>query len=246
MGEPFSTSTSFTTSTCDSDADAPERNLDDIPCRPNLLLLLERLSSSQLVELTLGDSPALLVGGKERAEARFVALDPIRSGVAEIAEAEVDPEGSLDPRDGYPVFAAASSALGESLVLVTPPGSGVRVNGLPTPVITPLALGDQLSLGPGSVYHVSRRFQTTAIPTPPGFVGEQCPLCLAEFAAETRVVVCPACGTPRHLEGEEVPETSERLVCAELGSCPVCDTPPPTTAAGLAFVPDGFDHTEIS
>ena len=85
---------------------------------------------------------------------------------------------------------------------------------------------------------------SAAIPTPPELVGETCRLCLVELSADTHVVLCPACAAPRHLEGEEVAET-DRLACAELGSCPVCETPLPAASDGYAFLPEGSD-VEVS
>lgn len=204
--------------------------------------------SSQLTELAFSAVPSLLIEGEgtdgiNTSSGSSARLVPFHQAGRSVAQADVGASSGV--RASHPVFDSASSTLGGRLVLATTPGSGVRVNGLPAPIISPLHLGDQVSLRPGRVYHVSRRLQAAAIPTPPEYVGTKCPLCLVEFAAVTRVVPCSNCEVPRHMEGEEVPEANDRLECAEMGPCPVCNTPRPETSGGFAFVPDGFD-TEVS
>jgi hypothetical protein len=182
------------------------------------------------LEFELSQSPTMLVEEEFGGEVRLATL----------AFDDGDPtSGKL-----HPVLDSSTSAAGTHPVLVAPPGVEIRVNGLPTPIIAPLELGDQLSLVPGSIFHVSRRQEAGVVATPEAFVGETCPLCLIAFTAEARVLLCLTCGSPRHLEGEEVEEEADRLACAALGPCPVCESPVAERSGSLAFVPDGFNDPE--
>ena len=120
--------------------------------------------------------------------------------------------------------------------MFTRPGSRVRVNGLPAPIVVPLSLGDQLGLDPEHLLHVSRMNQTAPVPAPAWLIGKSCEVCLLPFTAESPVVLCSSCGAGRHLQGEEVP-TQERLECASLGGCPNCESESPQTG-DLAYVPE--------
>ena len=85
----------------------------------------------------------------------------------------------------------------------------------------PLLLGDQLAFDSATLLHLSRREQAEAIRPPAALVGRQCELCQVAFEPTTLVVLCATCNAARHLEGADTPE-SERLSCADLGPCPVC------------------------
>ncbi len=145
-------------------------------------------------------------------------------------------EVELSEADTHPaVFETVFGSGGERLLLFTRPGSHVRVNGLPAPIVVPLSLGDQLCIDPEHVLHVSRANQTAPMPAPAWLIGKSCEVCLLPFTAESPVVLCSNCGVARHLEGEEV-SPEERLVCASLGACPNCECESPQPG-GLAYVP---------
>jgi hypothetical protein len=135
-----------------------------------------------------------------------------------------------------PLFESLFTAIGEKLLMITSPGSRVRVNGLAAPLVAPLSLGDQIQLDSGGVLHVSRVQRAVPMPPPAELIGKPCEVCLVPFTAETRLLVCPSCGAARHMEGEEVPR-DERLECAALGACIRCESDLPQTD-GLAFLPE--------
>jgi hypothetical protein len=125
---------------------------------------------------------------------------------------------------------------GERLVLFTRPGSDLRLNGLPAPIVAPLSLGDQLGIDPENLLHVSRLSQTTPVPAPAWLIGKSCEICLLPFTDESPVVLCSTCGAGRHMEGNEVP-SEQRLECASLGACPNCQGES-TTTGDLVYIPE--------
>jgi hypothetical protein len=134
------------------------------------------------------------------------------------------------------VFDVALSAAGEQLMMFSGPERGMRVNGLPAPILSPLVLGDQLRTPDGHLLHVSRRIQTDPVRPPDRLIGQSCGVCLVPFVRETRVLLCSSCGAARHMEGEEV-DPDERLECGALGACPQCLSETPEFGE-LAFVPE--------
>lgn len=191
---------------------------------------------NELIPLTPIAFPSFLLDGRDGAGAFFESVDPASRDAA-----ESNPSSRVDP---FVVVDLATSPSGASVVIFVPPGISARINGLPARPVTPLAMGDQLSLGQASVFHLSRRSQASALPTPAAFVGKPCPICLVQLEADTHVISCSNCSTPRHFQGDEVAVAEDRLLCAELGACPVCDTPRPSDSNSLAFVPEGFTVKE--
>jgi len=177
--------------------------------------------------LEVPSSPARIAADPNDGSLRFAVLDASSSRRA-----------ADDGATGAgPVFELLAGSGGEQLLMLAPPGSSARLNGLPAPLVAPLALGDQVMLDAGSVLHVSRFHSAAARPTPAELVGSPCAVCLTPFTADTQVRVCPICGSACHLEGESVPE-DERLECARLGgACPQCQTELPETD-GYAFWPE--------
>lgn len=175
--------------------------------------------------LTMPDGPVrLLIDDVAQA-----TLVPIEEG----DEAGARGAGALAPGLG-PLFLAVQSGAGERLLMVSTTKAAISLNGLPAPLVSVLSLGDQLVLGPDLLVHVSRRIQNEPIATPARLVGQECEICLLPFTLDSRLVICE-CGAARHLDGEEVP-AEERLECASLGPCPLCETERPTSG-GLAYLP---------
>lgn len=177
--------------------------------------------------LNVPDRPAALLG---TCDDDAPTLVPIDAGDNEAVGRQAERQTNA------PLFVTAFGKRGEQLIVVSEPGTGTRLNGLPAPLVAPLSPGDQVAFGPDLLLHVSRRIQMDPIPTPNSLVGQACEVCLLAFARESRVVICASCGAARHLESEEVPE-EDRLQCALLGPCPNCGDERPESG-GLAFVPE--------
>jgi hypothetical protein len=179
-------------------------------------------------------------GARDLAGRPFSVLDFAADQASLIMKAEEEPAlvqvGANEECASAPTFATVRGASGERLVMLTAPGSRVRVNGLPAPIVASLSLGDQLQTDGGHLFHVSRKMQTDPIPPPVRLIGKPCEVCLVPFAAESRVLLCPACGAARHMEGEDV-DPEERLECGALGACPNCQNEWPESGE-LAFVPE--------
>jgi hypothetical protein len=201
------------------------------------VLLVEDLSTEKSVAkgkhslraLHVPTAPSLLISDRQADESRFVVVDP--TGLRGLR----GHHGIPDTR--FALFEPAYSAAGERLLLWTLPGSALRLNGLPAPLIAPLALGDQLVLESTAVLHVSRVRSGQPIAPAPELVGRACEICLVPFTPTTKVVPCPAgCGAARHLEGDDVPE-DKRLTCALLGACAHCGAES-ELSEGFAFWPE--------
>lgn len=213
--------------TLDDEVVAPlVRESTTIGPNPNVLLVDDRrareevapCAADRLRELRVPNEPVTLALDDDEAP-HLVALD------------------DRVPKGKWPVFVSMPGSLGRSILMLTAPGSAVRVHGLPAPIVAPLALGDEIVLEASSLtLYVSRLQSATATAPPPQIVGTKCEVCLTEFTRRTRVVFCPHCGHPLHLEGEETPSDA-RLECARLGACPHCGHELPTED-GHAFVPE--------
>lgn len=127
--------------------------------------------------------------------------------------------------------APAGSVLLESLVreqgprvlLVNPGGINVRVNDRLAPPLILLKERDRLSISFGPAYEVDVFNQPCVGPVPAEFVGQICPVCRGAFRAGQRVLQCPHCRRPMHLE--EGPE-DEALKCAPtITDCLSCGHP---------------------
>jgi hypothetical protein len=124
------------------------------------------------------------------------------------------------------------------LLLLSPPGARVRVNGQPAPRVALLNVKDQVQLGGGPTLHVTAYHAARVGPTPEGALGQECPVCRVPLAATT-VYVCPGCGAALHCEGEE--KGPDRLECARLSSeCPACRAPV-VMREGWAYLPELAD-----
>jgi hypothetical protein len=150
---------------------------------------------------------------------RLLARAPARGEAA----CALEPVGGREPR----------------LLLLSPPGARVRVNGQAAPRVALLAVKDQVQVGGGPLLHVTAYRAARVRPTPPDRLGKECPVCRAPLAVTT-VYVCPGCGTAMHCEGEE--EGPDRLECARLSSeCPTCRAPV-VLRAGWAYLPELADE----
>jgi len=190
--------------------------------------------------LAVPDKPCVLHDEGNGDGPELVPLDSLPVGRVGSAGSSPAEANDLDIFDGgaFAMFEPARTASGERLLMITPPGSPIRLNGLSAPLIAPLSIGDQVDLGPSNVVHVSRIQRTEPVGVPEDLVGKPCSLCLAELASDTRVVVCDGCGSARHMEADDV-AADERLECASLGSaCPECGTELPTSD-GYAYWPEG-------
>jgi hypothetical protein len=121
-----------------------------------------------------------------------------------------------------------------ALLMLVPPGIPVRVNGQPAPRIAVLGVGDQVQLD-DAVLHVSRRREPRAAAPSPELLGRLCGVCRVALTVDTQILVHD-CGTALHLEADSKPE-AERLQCALLGNCPVCEDAV-SLEAGLVFEPE--------
>jgi hypothetical protein len=120
------------------------------------------------------------------------------------------------------------------LLMSTPEGARVRVNGRRAPRVALLGVGDQVQHD-GCVLHLTR-FRKPRIGAPPAeLVGTACPTCRTPVLEDARVVVHD-CGAPIHLEDESTPE-ERRFECALVGSCPRCEQPV-DLEAGYAWLPE--------
>ncbi len=189
------------------------------------VLLLEDLSATRqtssragkLLTLAVPDAPSALHRVPGDALLQFVPLE----------------SGDADP--SLPFFESVQAVSRRELLMMTPPGSSIRLNGLPAPIAAPLALADEIALDAGLTLHVSRFHRATAMAPPPSLVGKICSVCMVPFSTETRVLLCAHCGESLHLEGEEIP-SDRRLECARLGACPTCHNDLPEED-GLVYWP---------
>jgi hypothetical protein len=195
-------------------------------------------SDRSLRVLAAPSSPGLLFDGPNADEVCIVSLDAELSGDVDARganEASVaDPAGWAP--SGVPILEPSRSATADVLLLINAPDSGVHVNGLPAPILSPLDPGDQITLASEVLVHVSRRQHVSAIPVPPELVGKPCSLCLCAFEPISRVVKCPKCDGARHLDRDDVP-ADVRMECAAIGACPDCETELPSSDQEFVYWP---------
>jgi hypothetical protein len=174
-------------------------------------------------------------GGPER-----VGVPP---GVSYLQAGEAGPPRLLPraPARGGPACAVEAVAGRQPqllLLLLSPAGARVRVNGQPAPRAALLGIKDQVQLGGGPLLHVTAYHAARVGPTPDDRLGQECPVCRAALAATT-VYVCPGCRTALHCEGED--KGPDRLECARLTSeCPTCRAPV-VMQEGWAYLPELAD-----
>ena len=143
------------------------------------------------------------------------------------------------PAKGEPACAVeAVTGRQPQLLLLSPPGARVRVNGQPAPRVALLSIKEQVQLGSGPALHVTAYHAARVRPTPDDRLGQECPVCRAPLAATT-VYVCPDCRTALHCEAED--KGPDRLECARLTSeCPTC-LAPVVMQEGWAYLPELAD-----
>jgi hypothetical protein len=132
-------------------------------------------------------------------------------------------------------FEALAVEHSDALLMLAPPRLDVRVNGLPAPRITVLEVADQVQLA-GAVLHVTRYQSSATGPPAPEHIGRRCPICSVEIDADTRVHV-HACGALLHAEEPGSKPEADLLQCAQLGTCPDCDSSVALTT-GLTYTPE--------
>jgi hypothetical protein len=143
---------------------------------------------------------------------------------------------SADPHDAA-VFEAVAVGHQPYLLMLSPGGQRLRVNGQRAPRVALLSVRDQVQLPDGGVLHVTRYTQPAIGRPGAEHVGKECPVCRDRFAPETIVYVCPSCGSAAHCEGDEKP-AEERLECIRLSSeCPTCGAPVVMTQ-GYTYLPE--------
>lgn len=108
-----------------------------------------------------------------------------------------------------------------ALLMQSPPGLRVRVNGSPAGRLRVLNAGDELQLD-AAVLHLVEYDPFFAGPPADEYIGRPCGLCRTPIIVGTRIYV-HGCGTPLHIEDESTP-ADQRLECALVtDTCPVCE-----------------------
>jgi len=109
------------------------------------------------------------------------------------------------------------------LLLVSPPGATLRVNGAPAPRLTLLSEGDRFHFDAGPLISVSVFYRPQLGPVPSNLVGTPCAVCSLALAAGDRCLVC-SCSTPMHAAEDE--SQPGALACVKMVSlCPHCQSP---------------------
>jgi hypothetical protein len=125
----------------------------------------------------------------------------------------------------------------DELLMATPEGADVRVNGLLVPRLCTLRDGDIVRACDGSLLHATH-YEACEPMVPAGaLLDRTCVTCRAPLTGDTRVRVC-SCGEPRHDEGDDVP-ADERRDCWLLGACPSCGATP-RSEPGFTWWPEGI------
>jgi hypothetical protein len=120
------------------------------------------------------------------------------------------------------------------LLMLTPPGVEVRVNGQPSPRVAVLTVGDQVQIE-DTTLHLTRYRKFEVGPPSPELLGRPCGICRVQFDEHTRVYVHD-CGEPMHLEPESKP-VEKRLECALLPVCLNCEQPI-SMQSGFTYLPE--------
>ena len=123
------------------------------------------------------------------------------------------------------------------VLMLTPPGRSVRVNGLPAPRAAVLHVADLIEWGGSTVLHLSLHRRPHLGPPRPEDVGNECLVCRARITEQTVVLVCVHCSLALHCE--TTPTTGDSpLECARLSSeCPRCRQEL-VIKEGYAYVPE--------
>lgn len=135
-------------------------------------------------------------------------------------------------RDEVSLAGLALARLGERWTLMTPPGAGAAVNGLPV-VGGLVVLRDRDEIRPGGhdpIYFSSERLaEVIAMPE----LGREirCPRCKRAVPTGTPAARCPGCGLYHHQD------PGQDMACWTYGS--VCgNCPQPTADLGFRWVPE--------
>jgi hypothetical protein len=104
---------------------------------------------------------------------------------------------------------------GQSCLLMLANGRpAIRVNGLPTPRLAVLRVGDALQVDPDHLLHVSSRAAAYSGPPRQQDLGKTCPYCRSRIRPETNgVYACWDCSLVYH---DEVGDGENLLQCAQL------------------------------
>jgi len=173
--------------------------------------------ASELVDVAVGRGIRALDVASLASKPRIVAAPPRRV-----------------PAPGALYFEPLTVDRRPALLMLTPKGVEVRVNGRPSPRVSVLAVGDQLQLG-DAVLHLTRYREPAVGPPSPELLGRRCEVCRVPFDEHTRVYIHD-CGQPLHLEPESKP-AEDRLECALLGDCPNCREPI-SMESGFSYLPE--------
>jgi hypothetical protein len=123
------------------------------------------------------------------------------------------------------------------LLLVSAPGSGLRVNGLPAPPVALLKERDEIDFAEAPYRAHVTAYTGTCVGTPSEEdVGATCPICTKRIRADRKTYRCAVCGLVLHCE-DDTPDDPDALPCAPLcDECPRCRTPV-RTEAGYTYIP---------
>lgn len=126
------------------------------------------------------------------------------------------------------------------LMLVSPIGEQVMVNGSPAPSPAILTEGDQIRMPQGDVVlHVTHFLKPyVGAPTTEMLAAETaCSLCRLPLVENTQVYACPFCGGVTHLETQKHKGGDKPLQCAaSTSTCPNCSKSI-VKGEGLTYVP---------
>jgi hypothetical protein len=163
-----------------------------------------------------------------------VLLRSTSEGPCLLAESEVVEPGSSKPGSIVAGLEPVAYDRQFHVLMLTPPGQSVRVNGLPAPRATVLHVTDLIEWDGSTVLHLSLHHQPHLGTPRPEDVGSECLVCRARITEQTVVLVCVHCGLPLHCETTG----NSPLECARVSSeCPRCRQEL-VMKEGYAYVPE--------
>jgi len=134
--------------------------------------------------------------------------------------------------DGFVVEPILNRRGQARLLLLSPPGRRVRVNGCLAPRVIFLAEKDFVQFSPDTAVHVTVYNRPHLGPPAPAMLGQECQLCRVPFSPEATCYLC-ACGTALHRE-----KGDDELQCAKTRSdCPSCGRPI-VLQEGFTYIPE--------
>lgn len=161
---------------------------------------------------------------QNRAEPLMLASGPARLG----RDAAGRPALAFSSGEGADAGAWLEPLTGREaqprLLLLSPPESCVRINGLRAPPIAILSAKDRFSFDASCTFRVAIYYRPKIGLVPSDLVGAACPVCTIPLLEGDRCLICCHCGIPLHAaEDESVPGA---LACAGMASeCPRCQHP---------------------